>query len=122
MTFRSDYSISKAKVDLERVPVYVENCCCLNCCYFGTSILIQSSVAQLVTHSRCRGRTLRCEFEPRIIHIIFYQYVAAFSYCDNFLVLELLNAVFLFYFISYFQSSRATFVIVGAWSINGDGS
>ena len=49
MTFGSERSISKAKVDLDRVPVYVENCC-LNCCYFG--ILIQSVVAQLVTHRR----------------------------------------------------------------------
>ena len=49
MTFGSDCSISKAKVDLERVPVYVENCC-LNCWYFG--ILILSAVAQLVTHRR----------------------------------------------------------------------
>ena len=48
MTFGSECSISKAKVDLERVPVYVENCC-LNC-YFG--ILIQDVVAQLVTHTR----------------------------------------------------------------------
>ena len=48
MTFGSECSISKAKVDLERVPVYVENCC-LNR-YFG--ILIQSAVAQLVTHRR----------------------------------------------------------------------
>ena len=43
------------------------------------------------------------------------------------LVLELLNAVFLaflFYFfcLFYFQSSRVTFVTVGAWTINGDGS
>ena len=49
MTFGKDCSISKAKVDLEREPVYVENCC-LNCCYFD--ILIQSAVAQLVTHRR----------------------------------------------------------------------
>ena len=47
MTFGSDCSISKAKVDLERVPFYVENCC-LNCGNFG--IMIQSTVAQLVTH------------------------------------------------------------------------
>ena len=49
MTFETDCSISRAKVELERVPVYmyVENSC-LNCCYFGISI--QSSVAQLVTH------------------------------------------------------------------------
>ena len=45
MTFGSECSISKAKVDRERVPVYVENCC-LNCYYFG--ILIQSVVAQLI--------------------------------------------------------------------------
>ena len=49
MTFGLDCSISKAKVDLERVPVYIENCC-LNCCYFGA--FIQSAVAQLVTHKR----------------------------------------------------------------------
>ena len=47
MTFGSDSSISKGKDDLELVPVYVENGC-LNCCYFGS--LIQSTVAQLVTH------------------------------------------------------------------------
>ena len=49
MTFESDCSISKAKVGLERVPVYVENCC-LKHCYFG--ILIQFAVAQLVTHRK----------------------------------------------------------------------
>ena len=38
MTYGSDFSISKAKVDLERVPVY--------------GISIQSTVAQLVTHRR----------------------------------------------------------------------
>ena len=38
MTFGSECSISKAKVDLKRVPVYVENCC-LNYCYFGIIIL-----------------------------------------------------------------------------------
>ena len=49
MTFGSDCSISKEKVDLERVPDYVENCY-LSGCYFG--ILMQSSVAQLVTPRR----------------------------------------------------------------------
>ena len=40
---------------------------------------------------------LRCEFEPRNIHILFYIYVAAFSSSDIFLVLELLNVFFNFY-------------------------
>ena len=57
MTFETDCSISKAKVDLERVPVYVETCC-LNGYYFG--ILIQSAVAQLVTQ-----RMLLLETERR---------------------------------------------------------
>ena len=70
MTFGSDCTISKAKVDLERAPVYVENCC-LNCCYF--CILIQSSVAQLVTHRRVifEAERLDVSSSPEIIHNFF---------------------------------------------------
>ena len=60
--------------------------------YFNT---IRSGAVGYTQKAYTCGRTLRCEFETRIIHIFFYKYVAAFSYCDIFLVLELTNAVFL---------------------------
>ena len=95
MTFGSDCSISKAKVDLERVPVYAENCC-LNCCYFV--FLIQSSVAQLVTRTRVilQAERLDVSSSPEINNIFFLiNMLLPSRIVTFFLVLELLNAVFL---------------------------